>query len=98
MGIFTLIPTLLTILGDLPKVLAALMALKQAVVDAEATGMDGPTKLTKVLNDFEVAINVINPTWAGEFDTIAKDVEMVVNDIVGIFNEFAHAAPAKPAA
>lgn len=97
MNILSLIPILFTILGDLPKVLSAIMALKQAVVDAEATGMDGPTKLAKVLNDFEVAINVINPTWAGEFDTIAKDVEMVVNDIVGFYNEFTHATPAKAA-
>ena len=98
MNILTFIPTLLSILGDLPKVLAALMSLKQAIVDAEATGKSGPDKLTAVLNDFEAALNDLNPAWGGEFAPIAAEAEAVVNDIVGFYNAFAHAAPAKPAA
>jgi len=93
MGIFTLIPTLLTILGDLPKVLAAFQALNKMITDAEATALDGPTKLAKVLNDFEAFLNTINPTWGGDFDKIAVEVEGVVNQIVGFYNAFAQAKP-----
>lgn len=93
MNFLTLIPTLFGILGDLPKVLSAIQSLLKAVTDAEATGVDGPTKLANVLNDFEAAINNLNPGWAGTFDTIAKDVEAVVGDIVSFYNDFAKAKP-----
>lgn len=96
-GVFSLIPTLLGILGDLPKVVTVMQALVKAVTDAEQTGLDGPTKLANVLMDVETAINAINPAWAGTFDTIAKDVEVAVGEVVSIFNSFAKPAPAKPA-
>ena len=72
--------------------------LGKAIKDAEATGEDGPTKLAAVLNDFEAFLQEVAPTWAGTFQTIAADVEGAVNAIVGIYNDFAHAAPAKAAA
>jgi hypothetical protein len=85
--------TLFTLLGDLPKVLQAILGLKKLVIDVEATGVDGPTKLANVLNDFEVMLNDINPTWGGEFAPIAKAVEDAVNLIVADFNLFKNAAP-----
>lgn len=94
MNFLTLIPTLLSILGDLPSVVQAIEALLKAVTDAEATGLPGPTKLANVLNDVEVAINAINPKWGGTFADIAKDVESAVNDVVAFLNTFAKAAPA----
>lgn len=93
MGIFSLIPMLMTILGDLPKVVSAIQFLIKAINDAEATGLSGSDKLTAVLNDFEGALNAINPTWGGDFAPIASAVEAVVGDIVGLYNDFAHAAP-----
>lgn len=95
MNIIGLISTLMTVLGDLPKAIQAIQFLMKAITDAEKTGVSGPDKLTMVLNDFESAINVFNPTWAGTFDTIAKDVESAVNEIVSIYNDFAHSVPAK---
>lgn len=92
-SIFAFFPTLLSILGDLPKAISALEGLDKLIKDAEATNQDGPTKLAAVLNDFEAILNTINPAWGGEFDTIAKEVEGVVNAIVGFYNEFAKAAP-----
>lgn len=94
MSIFSLIGILGTILGDLPKVMGALQFLVKAINDAEATGVSGPDKLTAVLNDFEAFLQEVAPSWAGTFETIAKDVESAVNDIVGLYNDFAHAAPA----
>lgn len=91
-ALFSFIPTLLGILGDLPKVFAALTFLHQAIVDVEATGKSGPDKLTAVLNDFETFLNSAAPTWVGEFTTIAAAVESVVNEIVGIYNAFAKPA------
>ena len=92
-NILAFIPTLLSILGDLPKVLNAMLSLRQLIVDAEATGMDGPTKLAKVLNDFENTLNTINPTWGGDFAPIAKIVEDVVGEVVAFENQFANAKP-----
>ncbi len=97
MNVFNLIPTLFTILGSLPKVIAAVQFLIKAINDAETTGLSGQDKLTLVLNDFEAFLLAAAPTWAGEFETIAKDVEAVVADIVGLYNDFAHAAPAPKA-
>lgn len=93
MSFLSFIPTLLGVLGDLPKVVSAIEALLKAVTDAEATGLDGPTKLANVLNDFETALNDLNPTWGGDFATIAKDVEDVVNTVVAFYNGFAKAKP-----
>ena len=98
MNLVTLFSTLMSILGDLPKVISAFQFLDKAIKDAEATGEDGPTKLAAVLNDFEAFLQEVAPTWAGTFQTIAADVEGAVNAIVGIYNDFAHAAPAKAAA
>lgn len=93
MGILSLIPTLLGILGDLPKVIGAIQFLLKAINDAEASGVSGPDKLTAVLNDFEAFLQDAAPSWAGTFAAIAKDVEDAVNAVVGIYNDFAHAAP-----
>ena len=99
MSIFSLIPTLMTILGSLPKALAAIQFLVKAINDAEATGQTGEQKLAAVLNDFEAFLLAAAPTWAGEFQTIAADIEAVVGDIVGLHNDFAHAGAAtKPVA
>lgn len=95
MNLIALFSTLMGILGDLPKVLSAFKFLDKAIKDAEATNEDGPTKLAAVLNDFEGFLATIAPTWAGTFETIATDVEAAVNTIVGIYNDFAKAAPAK---
>jgi hypothetical protein len=97
MNFLTIIPTLLGVLGDLPKVVNALQTLMKLVKDAEATGLDGATKLTNVLNDFETVLNVLNPTWGGTFETVAKEVENVVNEVVAFYNEFAKASPVKTA-
>lgn len=94
LSVFSFIPTLLTIVGDLPKALQAFEFLLKAITDAESTTLSGPDKLTAVLNDFEAGLNAINPAWGGEFDPIAKDVEAVVNSIVAVYNQFAHAKPA----
>lgn len=94
LSILGILPTLFTILGDLPKVLAAVQFLVKAVNDAEATGQTGEQKLAAVLNDFEAFLAAAAPNWAGTFDTIAKDVEAVVGDVVAIYNDFAHAKPA----
>lgn len=96
-AILGFLPTLFGILGDLPKVIQVIEALLRAVTDAEQTGLDGPTKLANVLNDVEAAINDVNPAWGGTFDTIAKDVEGVVNEVVALFNTFAK-PPTAPAA
>lgn len=98
LAILSFVPTLLSIVGDLPKAVAAFMALDKAVKDAEVSGVDGPTKLANVLNDFEVALGTINPAWAGDFDPIAKDVEGVVNELVAFYNSFAKPAAVAPAA
>ena len=99
MSIFSLIPTLMTILGSLPKALAAIQFLVKAINDAEATGQTGDQKLAAVLNDFEAFLLAAAPTWAGEFQTIAADIEAVVGDVVGLYNDFAHAGAAtKPVA
>ena len=90
-NLLTLGSMLFTLLGDLPKVLEALLGLKKLVVDAEATGVDGPTKLANVLNDFEAMLNDINPTWGGEFAPIAKAVEDAVSMIVADYNLFKNA-------
>lgn len=88
LALFSFIPTLFTILGDLPKVIQAIMSLRQMIVDAEATGLSGPDKLTKVLNDFEAALNVLAPSFGQPFATIAADVEAMVNALVADFNTF----------
>ncbi|GEM_PF-5158236 len=98
MNIFSLIPTLFTILGSLPKVMAAIQFLIKAINDAEATGQTGEQKLAAVLNDFEAFLLAAAPTWAGEFQTIAADVEAAVGDVVALYNDFAHAAPLVAAA
>ena len=95
-AILGFLPTLWTIIGDLPKVVSAFQFLHQAIIDAEATGKSGPDKLTAVLNDFEAFIGQVAPSWSAGFATIATDVESVVNEIVGIMNSFAKATPAKP--
>lgn len=91
-AVLSFIPTLLSIVGDLPKVVAGIEFLLKAITDAEATGKSGPDKLTAVLNDFEAFLNQVAPTWAGTFTTIAADVESVVGEIVGLFNLFAKPA------
>ena len=88
-SIFSFIPTLLTILGDLPKVLSAFEFIRQAILDAEKTGASGPDKLTAVLNDFETFLKTAAPNWVAPFETIAADVEAVVNEMVALYNEFA---------
>lgn len=88
-AIVGLFATLSGFIGDIPKVLAALVFLHKAVVDAEATGQTGEQKLTAVLNDFEAFLNSAFPTVAPEFATIAQGVEAAVNEIVGIYNAFA---------
>jgi hypothetical protein len=88
-AILSFIPTLLGILGELPKVLAAFDFLRKAITDVEASGKSGPDKLTAVLNDFEVFLKTAAPNYAQPFETIAADVEAVVNEIVAIYNEFA---------
>lgn len=96
-SLFSLLPMLMTVLGDLPKAIQALSVLPKLILDAESTTLAGPDKMTAVLNDFETALDAINPEWGGEFDPIAKGVEAVVNDIVAAGNIFKKAAPA-PAA
>lgn len=93
-SIFSFFPTLLSILGDLPKAVSALQGLDKLIKDAEATGQDGPTKLAAVLNDFEAMLNTINPAWGGDFAAIAAEVESVVNEVVGFYNGFAKAVKA----
>lgn len=95
---FSFIPTLIGVLGDLPKAISALEGLDKLIKDAEATGVDGPTKLASVLNDFQVILNDLNPQLGSDFSAIAKEVEDFVNAVVSFYNEFAHAAPATPAA
>lgn len=90
-SILSLLGILGTIINDLPKAVAAVQFLFKAITDAEATGKSGPDKLTAVLNDFEAFLMQIAPTWAGTFDTIAKDVEAAVNDIVALLNQFKNA-------
>lgn len=89
LGFFT---AMTGVLGDIPKAISALIALNQLVKDAEATGEDGPTKLAKVLNDFEAFLNTINPAAATDFQAIAEEVESVVGEIVTFYNGFHKAA------
>ena len=98
MNIVALLSLLSTIIGDMPKVLAAVAFLVKAIGDAEATGQTGEQKLAAVLNDFEAFLLAAAPTWAGEFQTIAADVEAAVGDVVALYNDFAHAAPLVAAA
>lgn len=92
-AILSFLPTLWTILGDLPKVVQAFGALHQLILDVESKALSGPDKLTAVLNDFEAILNDLAPQWTGTFDTIAKEVEAVVNEIVAMLNTFKNAAP-----
>lgn len=92
-SILAFLPMLFSIMGDLPKAIQALEVLPKLIADAESTSLSGPDKLTAVLNDFETALNAINPTWGGEFAPIAKGVEDVVNDLVAMLNVFKNAAP-----
>lgn len=93
LNILTLIPALMGILGKLPMVIQVIEALIKAVIDAESTALSGPDKMTAVLNDVEAAINDINPAWTQPFDTIAKDVESAVEEVVTLFNSFKKAVP-----
>lgn len=93
MNFLNFLPTLIGILGDIPKVISALAALNQMIKDAEATGEDGPTKLAAVLNDFEAFLNTLSPSLGTGFQSIAAEVEAVVNEIVTFYNAFAHAKP-----
>lgn len=88
-AILSFIPTLLTILGDFPKVIAGFQFLQQAIVEMENTSQTGEQKLAAVLNSFEAFLTTAAPTYAQPFETIAADVESVVNEIVGIYNAFA---------
>lgn len=94
-AILSFLPTLWTIIGDLPKAIAAGQALLKAIMDAESKTLSGPDKLDAVLMDFETALNDLAPQWTGTFDEIAKDVEAVVNEVVAGFNLFKNAAPTK---
>lgn len=92
------VPTVIGLFGELPKAINFLVALDGIIKDAEATGEDGPTKLAKVLNDAEAAINTLSPAISVEFGTIAPEIEAVVNAIVAFYNEFAQAKPVVVAA
>lgn len=88
MNIVSLISLLGTIIGDAPKVLAALAFMMKAIADAEATGQTGEQKLAAVLNDFEAFLSANFPTFAQPFETIAAGVEAAVGDAVAIINLF----------
>lgn len=92
MNFLSIFPTLLTVLGELPKVVSAIEFLLKAINDAEALGVDGPTKLSNVLNDFEAFLSTLNPAWGGDFAPIAQDIEAMVNAVIGFHNDFNHAA------
>lgn len=92
MNVFAVIPTMISMLGYLPKALDALAFLHTAVLEVEATGQSGDQKLAAVLNGFEAFLAKDFPEFAKPFDTIAADVEAVVNDIVAIYNLFAKPA------
>lgn len=86
-------PTMLGYLGDIPKAIMALGQLNQIILDAEASGEDGPTKMAKVLNDFEVFLNTLSPALGTDFKNIQGEVEAAVNAIVAFYNAFANAKP-----
>lgn len=92
-AILGFLPTLWTILGDLPKVVQAFGSLHQLILDAESKALSGADKLDAVLMDFEKILNDLAPSWAGTFDQVAKEVEAVVNEIVAMLNSFKNAAP-----
>lgn len=102
MNIISLLGLLSTIIGDAPKVLAAVSFLLKAIADAEATGQTGEQKLAAVLNDFEAFLSANFPTFAQPFETIATDVEAAVSDAVALINVFgifnSKTAPAAKAA
>jgi hypothetical protein len=88
-AVLAFLPTLFTIMGDLPKVMAAIQFLITAVGEIESTGQTGEQKLDAVLNSFEAYLTTNFPTYAQPFETIAVDVEAVVNAIVSAYNEAA---------
>lgn len=88
MNIVALLSLLSTIIGDMPKVLAAVAFLVKAIGDAEATGQTGEQKLAAVLNDFEAFLSVNFPTFAQPFETIAAAVEAAVGEVVTLLNLF----------
>lgn len=93
LGILSFVPTLLGYLGDLPKVIAVIEFLFKEITVVEATGQTGEQKLAAVLNATEAFLTTNYPNLAAPFETIAQDVEAVVNMIVEGLNLFA-----KPAA
>ena len=86
MNILSLISLLTTIVGDAPKVLAAISFLMKAIADMEATTQTGEQKLAAVLNDFEAFLTANFPSFAQPFETIAGAVEAAVNEAVAIAN------------
>jgi len=98
MNIVSLISLLGTIIGDVPKALAALSFLVKAIADAEATGQTGEQKLAAVLNDFEAFLTANFPAFAQPFETIAAAVEGAVSEVVTILNLFGLFKPTVKAA
>lgn len=86
MNILSFISLLGTLIGDAPKVLAALSFLMKAVADAEATGQTGEQKLAAVLNDFEAFLAADFPALAQPFETIASGLEAAITEFVALAN------------
>ena len=86
MNILSFISLLTTVIGDAPKVLAALSFIMKAISDAEATGQTGEQKLDAVLNDFEAFLNANFPSLAAPFETIAAGLEAAVTEIIAVLN------------
>lgn len=82
---------LLSHLGDLPKVVKAAEELEKIVIAVESKTLTGAEKMTAVLNDFEAALDIIDPTLGKDFTDIAAGVEEFTNQLVARFNAFAKA-------
>ena len=93
-AVLAFLPTLWTIFGDIPKIIAFGIMVEQSVIAIEATGQTGSQKLAAVLNLIEAYLAKEAPQYAQPFETIAADIEAIVNAVVAGFNLFKKAAPA----